>query len=283
MILDQITAEVSSQLDDQAKLGVQVREQNEVPETGPSNGGLWLEIPAVTAVFADLNRSTELVAACGARSAAVAYTYFLRAMTVILERFSARYVDIQGDGIFGLFSGSEAPFLAVASAITMRSQIERDVAVRFKRDTATNWNLTAGIGIDEGTLLVRRLGLRGTKQNEVWAGKPVNIAAKLSSLGASNQVVVSDRTFSRYLQASGYRKWALTGSCGCQPGIGFYGNWRSGLDSPYGFMASPWTTEPVPWNQGFDFRQLHRLKDGWCETHGAEYCETIVTGQRPRN
>ena len=43
--------------------------------------------------------------------------------------------------------------------------------------------------------LVRRLGLRGTKQNEVWAGKPVNMASKLSSLAGPNEVVASARVF----------------------------------------------------------------------------------------
>ena len=38
---------------------------------------------------------------------------------------------------------------------------------------------------------MRRLGLKGAKQNEVWAGMPVNVAAKLSSVAGPNQVVVS--------------------------------------------------------------------------------------------
>ena len=40
------------------------------------------------------------------------------AMAVIMDRFSAGYVDIQGDGIFGLFSGPSSEFQAMACAIT---------------------------------------------------------------------------------------------------------------------------------------------------------------------
>jgi hypothetical protein len=46
------------------------------------------------------------------------------------------------------------------------------------KDCHTKHALKTGIGMDYGTLLVRRLGLRGTRQNEVWAGKPANMAAK---------------------------------------------------------------------------------------------------------
>ena len=105
MILDQVKADVAAQLDAQAKLGVDITRVDNVPEVGPVNRGVWQQIANVTAVFADLNRSTELSANDRPRDAAYAYTYFVRAMAVSLERFSAKYVDIHGDGVFGLFSG----------------------------------------------------------------------------------------------------------------------------------------------------------------------------------
>ena len=146
VILDEVVADVSSQLDAQAELGVQIRREHSVPDTGPTNRGLWYQIPEVTAVFADLKGSTGLNANDGARTAAYAYTYtyFIRAMTVIMERFSAGYVDIQGDGIFGLFSGPVAHFEAAACAITMKTQIERDIADRFRKSARV------GLGINGG-------------------------------------------------------------------------------------------------------------------------------------
>ena len=137
LILDEIVADVTSQLDAQARLGVQIKQKQDVPETGPTNRGLWFRIPNVTAVFADLKRSTELNANDGAQAAAYAYIYFIRAMAVIMERFSARYVDIQGDGIFGLFSGPSSHFYAAACVITMKTQMEKEIAVRFRKDTST--------------------------------------------------------------------------------------------------------------------------------------------------
>ena len=276
LILDEIAAEVSTQLDEQARLGVQITRQSEVPEKGPSNRGLWYQIPDVTAVFADLKCSTELNAEYSPRTAAFAYTYFIRAMTVIMDRFIAKYVDIHGDGIFGLFSGKGSAFLAAASAITMRTQVEREVAVRFDKDVSADWKLTAGIGIDRGTLLVRRLGLRGTKQNEVWAGKPVNVAAKLSSQADPSQIVVPDRVFDLYEAASKLRRRALIWSCGCD------GNGQGrGLDVPIGETRYLWDKEPTLEGLGLDFDSLFRLGSQWCVRHGAEFCEAIATGERP--
>lgn len=276
MILNDVTAEVSSQLDAQADLGVQITVQHEVPGVGPTNRGLWLQIPQVTAVFADLKSSTELNVAQGSRVAARAYTYFIRAMTVTLNRFSAKYVDIQGDGIFGLFSGQGSAFLSVACAITMRTLMKRDLAARFKSDSDSDWELTAGVGLDSGTLLVRRLGLRGTKQNEVWAGKPVNMAAKLSSLAGANELVVSDRSFACYERASKLRQRVLLWTCGC--GNGEIGD---GLDMPIGSTTYLWEHEPAPQDLGLDFGAMHKLRSCWCRIHGAEFCEALVQGRRP--
>ena len=105
MILDDIATSGTAQINDQAELGVQVVDKTQVPEVGPANGGVWWRVPDVTAVFADVKDSTGLSVSGSRLDAALAYTYFIRAMTVVYERFSAGYVDIQGDGILGLFSG----------------------------------------------------------------------------------------------------------------------------------------------------------------------------------
>lgn len=278
MILDQVKADVAAQLDAQAKLGVDITRVDNVPEVGPVNRGVWQQIANVTAVFADLNRSTELSASDNPKDVAFAYTYFIRAMTVSLERFSAKYVDIHGDGVFGLFSGRGSMFDATACAITMRTLVENEVSQRFLEDAASDWELTAGIGIDRGTLLVRRLGLRGTKQNEVWAGKPLNMAAKLSSLSSGNQVIVSDRMFARYQNFSELRQRALLYSCGCNDNGRVRGR---GLDAPKGTTTYLWNKERVPQNLGFDFLDLYRLRTKWCDHHGTEFCEALITGQNP--
>lgn len=269
MILDDVRSDVSAQLNDQSELGVQITTLNDIPEKGPAHRGLWFQIPQVTAVFADLKSSTELNATDGPHAAAVAYTYFTRAMTLILDRFSAKYIDIQGDGIFGLFNGSGSIFQAAACGVTMRTLVEEEVAVRFGNDTSSSRKLTAGIGIDSGILLVRRLGLRGAEENEVWAGMPVNAASKLSSLADPNQVAVSERVFAQYKRVSQLRQRVLLRGCECRNRAGRGGS------------SSLWRKMEVPKGLGLDFGHAYRLESPWCPKHGAELCEALITGKKP--
>lgn len=254
MILNEITAAVSSQLDQQRALGVQITTVNDVPETGPANRGLWFQIPQVTAVFADLKGSTALNATDGRKNAAFAYTYFTRAMSVILDGFGSKYTDVQGDGIFGLFSGKGSIFKAVACAVTMRTLTERQVAVRYANVTSSDRELSARIGIDQGALLVRQLGLREAKE-EVWAGKPVNTASKLSSLAEPNQVVVSERVFAQYKRVSRLRQQALFQGCGCRGRSN-----RGGLTVAAGQTSHLWERMTVPRDMGLDFDHAYRLE-----------------------
>lgn len=275
MILDDIAAAVKSQLDQQAASGVRIVQQDDVPDTGPVRGGVWVQVPEATAVFVDLKGSTGLNARFGPETAAHAYTYFNRAVAVILDGFQARYVDVQGDALFGLFSGKGSRFLAAACAITMKTQVETVIAERFRQDVHADWELRAGIGVDRGKLLVRQLGLRGTGINEVWAGTPVNMAAKLSSVAGPNEVAVSERVFSDYQRSAKIRQRVLLWSCGCR------GNSRGmGLDLPVERAEYLWHSAPAPADLGLDFDQVHRLRKPWCPTHGAEFCEILITRQR---
>lgn len=277
MKLDDVTTDVLSQMRQQSRLGVKITGRNEVPEVGPANSGLWFQVSQVTAVFADLKNSTGLNAANSPKDAAFAYTHFIRAMAIALDRFSARYIDIQGDGIFGLFSGAGSKFNAAACAVTMQTLVEREVIAQFKEDSSSSWKLTAGIGVDCGTLFVRRLGLRGIKVNEVWAGEPVSLAAKLSSVAGRNQVVVSERTFEQYRSFSQLRRKALLHSCGCNGR-----NRGPGLDAGLGQTPSLWQQVKTPGRLGLDFGHIYRRKFCWCEVHGAQFCEALITGRRPR-
>ena len=111
--------------------------------------------------------------------------------------------------------------------------------------------------------------------NEVWAGTPVNMAAKLSSVADPNEVAVSERVFSDYQQSAKIRQRVLLWSCGCKGGAR-----GRGLDLPAGQAEYLWQSAPVPVNMGLDFDQVHRLRQAWCPIHGAEFCEALVTRQR---
>ena len=87
LILNEISAAVKSQLDQQAASDVRMVQQDDVPDTGPVRGGVWVQIPEATAVFGDPKVSTGLNARFGAKAAADAHNHFNRAMAVILDGF----------------------------------------------------------------------------------------------------------------------------------------------------------------------------------------------------
>ncbi len=278
MKLDSILADVSSQLDQQRGLGIEIRDVTDVPETGPTNNGVWFRIPNVSAVFVDMKSSTKISAGSHQDKVALAYTYFVRAAAVIFDGFGARYVDIQGDGLFGLFSGKGSIFSAAACAITIKTAVEGDIAESLRRDRSIDLDLTAGIGMDRGTVMVRRLGTRHVKLNEVWVGKPVNMSAKLSSLAGSNELAVSDRVFRLFGSSSPLQQRIFCQSCGCGGGVR-----GRGLDAQIEDTTYLWSEEQTPRDLGLDFSTFHRLKTKWCSIHGPEFCEALISGKRPRS
>ena len=275
MKLNEIMTDVHSQLDQQNKLGVNIRDVNDIPEDGPSNRGVWYRIANAVCVFVDMKSSTTMSSTGNRERVALAYTYFIRATVATFRAFDARFIDIQGDAVFGLFSGKSVIPRAAAAAITIKTLVERDIAERLKRDRSIAFTLEAGVGIDSGQLLVRRLGISDTR-NEVWVGNPVNMASKLSSLAGPNQVAVSPRVFQKFQGASSIRQRVLLWSCGCDNGTQGHG-----LDVPKGQTPQLWTEEVTPNGLGLDFKSYHLLKSKWCRVHGPEFCEALLTGKGP--
>jgi class 3 adenylate cyclase len=95
---------------------------------------------------------------------------------------------VRGDGVFALFN-SDQVYRALAAAITFTTFAREVFATEMKK--LGYEGIGAHIGIDQKPVLVRKIGLkriddRTDRQNEAWAGKPVNMAAKLASLGVTS-------------------------------------------------------------------------------------------------
>jgi class 3 adenylate cyclase len=135
----------------------------------------------------------------------------------------------------------------------------KEVCVPKIRDR-TAVEVGSHIGIDQKTVLVRKIGLkiygsRTDRQNEVWAGKPVNMAAKLASLSDNEELLASSRFFSNLKDEH------VLLSCGC----------------PSGTKASLWSERDLSQDKRFDFQVAYCLKSNWCRIHGREYCEAILS------
>lgn len=227
----------------------------------PLDSNKWLRIDGVTCVFIDMKNSTQLSAQKHDKSTAAIYQYFTDTAVRILDHFGATYIDVRGDGAFGLFDSNRL-YHALAAAVSFKTFSANEIGKHIQIEDG---KIACHIGIDRKTVLVKRIGLRrspdGTdKQNEVWAGKPVNMASKLASRGEENDLLISERVFSLF---SDDGSGLVLKSCGCGNG---------------GQKTDLWTEEDVSQEPKFDFDKLYKLSNsvGWCDAHGKDYCEAIL-------
>ena len=237
--------------------------RKEIPDTTIipiENPYHWFRIPDVICMFVDMMGSTKLSAEAHDKSTASAYQLFTGTAVRLFSAFEAPYIDVRGDGVFALFNSNQ-PYRALAAAVTFKTFARNEFTPRIREKTEQD--VGSHLGIDQKTVLVRKLGLkrhadRTDRQNEVWAGKPVNMAAKLASISEDNQLLVSDRFF-KHIQHE-----LILKSCGC-------------LEGRYtGQKVDLWTPKDVSDDSRFDFGTAYSLGTIWCAQHGRDYCESIL-------
>jgi class 3 adenylate cyclase len=216
----QIPSRFQAVIDEQVNLYGQKRSieiRNSIPDTTTipiGNPTHWYKIIDVISVFVDMKGSTKLSASLHDLSTAGAYQLFTGTAVQIFHTFEAPYIDVRGDGVFALFNQDQV-YRALVAAVTFKT-FAHTIFVPKLRDK-TKLELGAHIGIDQKTVLVRKIGLRrhdgrSDRQNEVWAGKPVNMSSKLAAMADAGELWVSDRYFKR-IPHERARK-----SCGCSGG-----------------------------------------------------------------
>jgi class 3 adenylate cyclase len=238
---------------------VSITNHNKIPDTPQipiQNPNTWLKIPDVICCFVDMEGSTKLSAGLHDKTTAKAYRLFTETAIRIFHKFGAAYIDIKGDGVFSLFN-SDQPYSALAATVSFKTFVYKYFTPKVK--ALTDQDIGGHFGIDQKTVLVCRFGLksyqnRTDRQNEVWAGKPVNMAAKLASLSTGNRLWVSERFFSNLKDEK------ATHSCGC----------------PNGEKAELWQREDVSDDSRFDFDTAYSLGSNWCKKHGKSFCSSLV-------
>lgn len=229
---------------------------DDIPGEGTTK---WLKIPDVICVFVDMKNSTKFSASHHAGTTAKVYTLFTGTAVRLFKAFGAAYIDIKGDGVFALFN-SDQVHAALCSAVTFRTFIKDEFEAKVTNKTKVDTGVH--IGIDQATLIVSKIGLRksakrGDMHNEVWAGKAVNMAAKLSSLSNNDEVCVSSR-FYKNIKSD---KALNSCTCGGEPKL-------------------LWSEYDVSKDERFSFNCAHILESSWCKKHGAEYLDEILLADK---
>jgi class 3 adenylate cyclase len=242
----------------------QIPDTTEIPIEDPRQ---WLKIPDVICVFVDMKGSTRLSATAHGNSTAGAYQLFTATAVKLFHKIEAPYIDVKGDGIFALFN-SEQPHRALAAAVNFKTFAFEEFSPRLRNKTKLD--IDVHVGIDQKTVLVRKLGLkraggRSDRQNEVWAGKPVNMASKLAAVGASGQILISDRYFQNLSDEHALK------SCGCD---------GSGNEVGKTDLWTKYNAADVADPAIFDFEVVYGINNRWCPIHGAEFCQAVIDADR---
>lgn len=259
---DQLPERFRSVIDDQVEIYNQkrsIQQRNSIPESDQipiQDQSHWLRIPDVICVFVDMVNSTKLSAENHDASTAGAYQMFTGTAVRLFHEFNTPYIDVRGDGVFALFN-SDQPYHAIAAAVSFKTFAEEEFAQRLNEKTGLE--VGCHIGLDQRTVLVRRIGLkrsghRTDRQNEVWAGRPINMASKLASKASASQLMASDRFYQNIDHD------LVRYSCGC----------------PDGEKKPLWESCDLSGDSVFDFDEAYVLESRWCRKHGAEFCEQIL-------
>lgn len=225
----------------------------------------WIKVPDVVVVVADLQNSTQLGTG-GQHDASTASIYEAATGNVVtvFDTFGADFIQIQGDGAFAIFWGDLRFERALCAGITIKTFSEAMVdrlEKKWEDLPATGFK----VGIASHRVLVKRIGTprNPAQQEPVWAGKPVNYAAKAAQQALRHELLITGSVWDQ-IEKNDY----LTITCPCG-------------DGP---SASLWTNVEIAKIPADDAeRDGRRLGSTWCAIHGAEYAAAIMAGKRKRD
>ena len=225
----------------------------------------WHRITDLVAVMFDLKSSTNLEKGRKPASTASIYDAGVGGVVQIFNSFDADFVDIQGDGGFGLFGGERRYEHALCAAIsihTFSDDFESQLEAKWSEAPSTGFK----VGIASGPILAKRVGLAKhlDMQEPVWAGRPVNYAAKAAQQTEPGKTLVTGSVWDA-VSNNDY----IAFSCGCTEGV------EGGVPS---FLWEERTLDNIPDAE----KHGQVLKSGWCVNHGEEYCNAILNGDTYR-
>lgn len=232
----------------------------------PVDAKTWHRLDDLVAVFFDLKSSTNLETGRRPASTASIYDAGVGGVVKILDAFDADFVDIQGDGGFGLFWSQSRYERAMCAAISIRT-FSTDFTQKLEKKWPDAPTTGFKVGVASGSILVKKVGLPRhlDLQEPVWAGKPVNYAAKAAQQTDPEKILVTGSVWDE-IENNDY----LAFSCGCEDG-------KTEVASP-SLLWQDRTLENIPDDEQFG----QSLRSGWCEIHGEEFCNAILSGETKR-
>ena len=165
----------------------------EVTHERPTAEGLEGERKTVTALFADIKGSTELMEDLDPEEARAVIDPALKIMVEAVRRYNGYVVQSTGDGIFALFGAPVADEDHPQRALYAALQIQQELRQSGQRAAHGRPALEARIGVNTGEVVVR-LVETGGKVEYTPIGHTANLASRLQTVASSGSIAVSEHT-----------------------------------------------------------------------------------------
>jgi class 3 adenylate cyclase/tetratricopeptide (TPR) repeat protein len=153
------------------------------------------ERKTVTALFADIKGSTELMADLDPEEARVIIDPALRLMIDAVHRYDGYIVQSTGDGIFALFGAPVAhedhPQRALYAALRMQEEMGR-YADRLRASGQPT--IQARVGVNTGEAVLRPLQTGAGQIEYAPIGHATNLAARMQTLAPIGSIAVTAQT-----------------------------------------------------------------------------------------
>jgi class 3 adenylate cyclase/ribosomal protein L40E len=165
-----------------------------IADAGSASEGTEGERKTVTALFADIRGSTELMRDLDPEEARAVIDPALKLMIDAVHRYDGYVVQSTGDGIFALFGAPVAhedhPQRAVHAALGARDDLRRRGADLRARGRA---GVEVRIGINTGEVVMRSVQTGGhTEYSPI--GHAINVAKRIESAAPADGIVVTEET-----------------------------------------------------------------------------------------
>jgi class 3 adenylate cyclase len=180
------------------------------------------ERKTVTALFADIKGSTELIRDLDPEDARAVVDPVLHVMMASVHRYDGYVAQATGDGIFALFGAPVAhedhPQRALHAALAMQQEL-RKYAEKLRDQKRPS--VEVRIGINTGEVVVRMIHTGGHTEY-VPVGHAINLAARLQTIAPAGSIVVTDDTRRLVEDYFELHPWCSTAVKGVETPINIY-------------------------------------------------------------
>jgi class 3 adenylate cyclase len=171
------------------------REISIAPEQADATVAIDGERKTVTALFADIKGSMDLLENLDPEEARVIVDPALKLMIDAVHRYGGYIVQSTGDGIFALFGAPAAhedhPQRALYTALRIQEEMRR-YAARLRE--AGNLPIEARVGVNTGEVVVRSLATGDGHVEYTPIGHSTSLAARMQALAPTGSVATADAT-----------------------------------------------------------------------------------------